>query len=91
MTANRHFTTILSADVPQQKGPRKANLDKRLDTYRAPPLALYALYPPTRNLGAKVRLFIDFQVKRFEVDAVSCPCTIWKRCPPSSTSPMAGR
>ncbi len=35
MTANRHFTTILSADVPQRKGPRKANLDERLDTYRA--------------------------------------------------------
>src|SRR5260370_39193882 len=34
-TANRHFTTILSADVPQRKGPRKANLDERLDTYRA--------------------------------------------------------
>jgi DNA-binding transcriptional LysR family regulator len=37
-----------------------------LDTYQAPPLALYALYPPTRHLAAKVRLFIDFLVKRFE-------------------------
>jgi DNA-binding transcriptional LysR family regulator len=27
-----------------------------LDTYQAPPLALYALYPPTRHLAVKVRL-----------------------------------
>jgi DNA-binding transcriptional LysR family regulator len=37
-----------------------------LDTFQAPSLALYALYPPTRHLAAKVRLFIDFLVKRFE-------------------------
>jgi DNA-binding transcriptional LysR family regulator len=37
-----------------------------LDIYPTPPLALYALYPPTRHLAAKVRLFIDFLVKRFE-------------------------
>ena len=37
-----------------------------LDTYQAPPPALYALYPPTRNLAARVRLFIDFLVKRLE-------------------------
>jgi DNA-binding transcriptional LysR family regulator len=37
-----------------------------LDTYQAPPLALYALYPPTRHLAVKVRLFIDFLVTRFE-------------------------
>jgi DNA-binding transcriptional LysR family regulator len=37
-----------------------------LDTYQAPPLAPYALYSPTCNLAAKVRLFIDFLVKRFE-------------------------
>ncbi|MCP3470846.1 LysR family transcriptional regulator [Bradyrhizobium sp. CCGUVB1N3] len=37
-----------------------------LDDYHAPPLALYALYPPTRHLALKVRLFIDFLVERFE-------------------------
>ena len=36
-----------------------------LDGYKAPPLALYALYPPTRFLSTKVRLFIDFLVARF--------------------------
>jgi DNA-binding transcriptional LysR family regulator len=36
-----------------------------LQDYRAPPLALYALYPPTRNLSVKVRLFIDFLIERF--------------------------
>jgi DNA-binding transcriptional LysR family regulator len=37
-----------------------------LDDCHAPPLALYALYPPTRHLALKVRLFIDFLVERFE-------------------------
>ncbi|MGV7212329.1 LysR substrate-binding domain-containing protein [Bradyrhizobium sp. UFLA05-112] len=37
-----------------------------LDDYHAPPLTLYALYPPTRHLALKVRLFIDFLVERFE-------------------------
>ena len=36
-----------------------------LDGYSAPPLALYAVYPPTRHLSVKVRLFIDFLVERF--------------------------
>jgi DNA-binding transcriptional LysR family regulator len=36
-----------------------------LDDYYAPPLTLYALYPPTRHLALKVRLFIDFLVERF--------------------------
>lgn len=35
-----------------------------LDDYRAPPLTLYAVYPPTRHLSVKVRLFIDFLVGR---------------------------
>jgi DNA-binding transcriptional LysR family regulator len=29
------------------------------------PLTLYAIYPPTRHLAVKVRLFIDFLVERF--------------------------
>lgn len=36
-----------------------------LDAFKAPPLTLYALYPPTRHLAVKVRLFIDFLVARF--------------------------
>jgi DNA-binding transcriptional LysR family regulator len=36
-----------------------------LQDYSAPPLALYAIYPPTRRLSVKVRLFIDFLVERF--------------------------
>jgi DNA-binding transcriptional LysR family regulator len=35
-----------------------------LEQYRAPEIALYAIYPPTRHLSAKVRLFIDFLVER---------------------------
>ncbi len=42
-----------------------------LKEFWAPPLTLYAIYPPTRHLSVKVRLFIDFLVERFgrEVDA----------------------
>ena len=36
-----------------------------LSDYSAPPLTLYAIYPPTRHLSVKVRLFIDFLVERF--------------------------
>jgi DNA-binding transcriptional LysR family regulator len=36
-----------------------------LDDYSAPPLSLYAIYPPTRHLAVKVRLFIDYLVETF--------------------------
>ncbi|MBS0536811.1 MAG: LysR family transcriptional regulator [Proteobacteria bacterium] len=35
-----------------------------LDDYKPPQLTLYAVYPPTRHLSLKVRLFIDFLVDR---------------------------
>jgi DNA-binding transcriptional LysR family regulator len=36
-----------------------------LSDYKAPALSLYAVYPPTRHLSVKVRMFIDFLVERF--------------------------
>ena len=36
-----------------------------LPDYKAPMIALYAIYPPTRHLTMKVRLFIDFLVEHF--------------------------
>jgi DNA-binding transcriptional LysR family regulator len=36
-----------------------------LDDYSAPALSLYAIYPPTRHLAVKVRLFIDYLVETF--------------------------
>jgi len=36
-----------------------------LEKYHAPEIALYAIYPPTRHLSSKVRLFIDFLLERF--------------------------
>jgi DNA-binding transcriptional LysR family regulator len=36
-----------------------------LADFHAPALALHALYPQTRHLSAKIRLFIDFLVERF--------------------------
>jgi len=47
---------------------KKGTLRAVLEDYRAPPLALYAIYPPTRHLSVKVRLFIDFLVERFVTD-----------------------
>jgi DNA-binding transcriptional LysR family regulator len=47
---------------------RKGLLRSILDQYKAPPLTLYAIYPPTRHLAVKVRLFIDFLVERFGGD-----------------------
>jgi len=44
---------------------KKGSLRAVLANYSAPPLALYAVYPPTRHLAVKVRLFIDFLVERF--------------------------
>lgn len=38
------------------------SLHEVLSEYSAPALELYALYPPTRHLAIKVRLFIDFLV-----------------------------
>jgi DNA-binding transcriptional LysR family regulator len=37
-----------------------------LEKYRAPEIALCAIYPPTRHLSSKVRLFIDFLIERFK-------------------------
>jgi len=34
--------------------------------YRLPNLNAYAIYPPTRHLSQRVRVFVDFLVKRFE-------------------------
>jgi DNA-binding transcriptional LysR family regulator len=50
---------------------KKGGLKEILKDFWAPPLTLYAIYPPTRHLSVKVRLFIDFLVERFgrEVDA----------------------
>jgi DNA-binding transcriptional LysR family regulator len=48
---------------------RKGLLRSFLDDYKAPPLTLYAIYPPTRHLAVKVRLFIDFLVERFGSDS----------------------
>jgi DNA-binding transcriptional LysR family regulator len=39
-----------------------------LSDWQAPPLTLYAIYPPTRHLSVKVRLLIDFLVERFSGD-----------------------
>ena len=44
---------------------RSGALRSILPGYRAPLLSVCALYPPTRHVSVKVRLFIDFLVERF--------------------------
>jgi len=51
-------TFIAGADLQQ------GTLSSILADYKAPELSLYAIYPPTRHLSVKVRIFIDFLVER---------------------------
>jgi DNA-binding transcriptional LysR family regulator len=44
---------------------KAGKLQPILIDYHAPPLSLYAIYPPTRHLAVKVRLFIDYLVETF--------------------------
>jgi DNA-binding transcriptional LysR family regulator len=44
---------------------KSGRLQTFLADYQAPPLSLYAIYPPTRHLAVKVRLFIDHLVEVF--------------------------
>ena len=52
-------TFIVGADL------QEGSLRSILTGYTAPEISLYAIYPPTRHLSVKVRLFIDFLVERF--------------------------
>lgn len=52
-------TFIAGADLQQGR------LVSILSDYKPPALSLCAIYPPTRHLSLKVRLFIDFLVERF--------------------------
>ncbi|MBS0248468.1 MAG: LysR family transcriptional regulator [Proteobacteria bacterium] len=47
-----------------EKELKSGALTTVLDDYKPPQLTLYAIYPPTRHLSVKVRLFIDFLVER---------------------------
>jgi DNA-binding transcriptional LysR family regulator len=38
---------------------------ERARSYKAPEISIYAIYPETRHLSLKVRVFIDFLVERF--------------------------
>ncbi|HEX2889973.1 LysR family transcriptional regulator [Vineibacter terrae] len=52
-------TFIAGADL------QTGRLTTILADYKVPELSIYVLYPPTRHLSAKVRVFIDFLVERF--------------------------
>ena len=52
-------TFIAGADLQQ------GSLRTILSDYSAPEIAIYAIYPQTRHLSVKVRLFIDFLLQRF--------------------------
>jgi DNA-binding transcriptional LysR family regulator len=52
-------TFIAGADIQQGR------LATILTSYKAPEVSIYAIYPETRHLSPKVRVFIDFLVERF--------------------------
>ena len=52
-------TFIAGADL------QEGRLRTILTDYKAPEISLYAIYPQTRHLSVKVRVFIDFLVERF--------------------------
>jgi len=52
-------TFIAGADL------QEGTLRSILTEFHAPEIALYAIYPQTRHLSVKVRVFIDFLVERF--------------------------
>jgi DNA-binding transcriptional LysR family regulator len=52
-------TFIAGADL------QEGSLRSILTDYTAPEIAVYAIYPETRHLSVKVRVFIDFLVERF--------------------------
>lgn len=64
----RQPTFIAYADISSGK------LVPILKNYLSTPLNLYAIYPPTRHLSQKVRLFIDFLVERYMGQPY------WERC-----------
>jgi DNA-binding transcriptional LysR family regulator len=52
-------TFIVGADL------QEGSLRSILTEYTPPEISVYAIYPPTRHLSVKVRLFIDFLIERF--------------------------
>jgi DNA-binding transcriptional LysR family regulator len=51
-------TFIVGADL------QEGSLRSVLTDYRAPEISVYAIYPQTRHLSVKVRVFIDFLIER---------------------------
>jgi DNA-binding transcriptional LysR family regulator len=65
---------------------RRGALVQLLDGWRAPPIALHAVYPHRRHLSSKVRLFIEFVAERFG------DCPYWDTaCATSGSSGAASR
>ena len=58
-------------------------LEAVLQEWMPPPAGIYAMYPHSRHLSSKVRVFVDFLVARFNE---ACD---WDR-PPGSFTPLAG-
>lgn len=52
-------TFIVGADL------QEGSLRSILTDYSAPEISVHAIYPPTRHVSVKVRMFIDFLVERF--------------------------
>jgi LysR family transcriptional activator of dmlA len=57
---------VMRAEWDIAKYLRSGRLELLLEEYSLPPADIFAIYPERHNLSAKVRVFIDFLIERFE-------------------------
>ena len=57
---------LMRAEWDISKYLRSGRLELVLEDYALPPADIFAIYPERHNLSAKVRVFIDFLIERFE-------------------------
>jgi len=71
--------------LPIRPGQLQSPVDDDQGDYRIAPLGIYAVYPGTHHLSAKVRVFIDFLAARFSggvswiLDSGCAPATLIKQ------------
>lgn len=66
--AERGSGIIFVPDFIAWESVRDGRLVRLLPGYAGPPLGIYAVYPYTRHVSAKVRAFVDFLAERFGGD-----------------------
>ena len=70
---------------------RRGELEAILTPFARPPIAMYAVHPSSRNVPAKLRLFIDFLAKRFGDEPFWARASSRPRSCAGSAAERAGR